>query len=541
MRKLHQVPQYLVFGLLAGLLCVVPGCSRNGAEGSKQTVAEKAKVEFYVMSQCPFGVQVEQGIAPVMEKMGGNVDLAIDFIGDNANGQLTSMHGENEVKGDQVQLCAMKYHPAQALKFINCMNKIPRDIPGNWEGCAKEIGLDVAKLKGCYEGPESAELLKTSFAKAQARNARGSPTIFIGGKPYKGPRGEMAFSRAICDAFPKDKPDLCASLPPPVKVPITIVTDKRCPECQVERWKGRLEGMFPGADFTVKEYTEEYGKKFYTDLGLSLLPAILLGKEVEKSDSYERVKSSLQPRGDYLEYSAGAKFDPTKEICDNQQDDTNDGKVDCEDKDCKEALVCRKEMPKRLDVFVMSQCPFGVKALNAMDEVLKNFNNGIDFNVNFIASAAGEGFKSLHGQPEVDENIRELCAIKNYKRNFKYMDYVLCRNKNIKSDNWQECTGANGINAKVIDKCFAGEGKELLRENIKVAAGLGIGASPTWLANNKFQFSGLSADEIKTQLCKYNNALKNCDKKLTGPETGGKGGGACGGACGGKPGACGGK
>lgn len=192
----------------------------------------------------------------------------------------------------------------------------------------------------------------------------------------------------------------------------------------------------------------------------------------------------------------------------------------------------------------MSQCPFGVKALNAMSEVLKNFNNGIAFNINFIVSAEGEGFKSLHGQPEVDEDIRELCAIKNYKNKFKYLDYILCRNKNITSANWQECTGSNGINAGVIEKCFAGEGKQILRENIKIAAGLGIGASPTWLANNKFQFSGLSADEIKTQLCKHNEALKNCDKKLSGPEPGGKGGGCGGGGgeCGGGgKGSCGGK
>jgi len=537
LRKKHQFRGISVFGLaailLAGLMCVVPGCSR----GPKQTVDEKAKVEFFVMSQCPYGTQGEQGIAPVMDKMGGDVDLVIDFIGKDESGQLTSMHGESEVKGNRVQLCAMKYHPAQALKFINCMNRDPRGIPGNWEGCAQELGLKTAKLKACYEGTESAELLRASFAKAKARSVQASPTIFIGGKPYKGARGELAFSRAICEAFPKDKPALCATLPPPIKVSITIVTDKRCAECGALQWQGRLQEVFPGAVFSVKDYTEEDGKKFCTGLGLSLLPVILFDKEVEKSESYDLVKQFLQPRGDYLELNVGAKFDPTKEICDNRQDDTGDGKVDCDDKDCKETLVCRREVPKRLDLFVMSQCPYGVKALNAMAEVLKNFNNGIAFNVNFIAATEGEGFKSLHGQAEVDENIRELCAIKNYKKNFKYMDYILCRNKNITSANWQECTGSNGINAGVIDKCFVGDGKQILRENIKIAAGLGVGVSPTWLANNKFQFSGLSADEIKTQLCKYNKELKNCDKKLSGPEAGGAGGGCgCGakGSCGGK-------
>ena len=94
----------------------------------------------------------------------------------------------------------------------------------------------------------------------------------------------------------------------------------------------------------------------------------------------------------------------------------------------------------------------------------------------------------------------------------------------IKSENWKECAGSNGIDAGAIEKCFANEGKQLLRENIKIAEGLGIGASPSWLANNKVQFSGLSAEEIKTQLCKANPSLKNCDRKLTGPDPAAKGG-----------------
>jgi len=528
------------FGLLAGLLLVVPGCPKgeDGGKGAttagaaaqelKQTVAEKARVEFFVMSQCPFGSQVEVGIGPVMEKMGGDVDLTIDFIGNEANGQLTSMHGESEVKGDKVQLCAIKHYPAQSLKFINCMNENMRGIPGNWESCASRFGFEMPKMKACYEGVEGTELLKASFAKAAQRRARGSPTIYIANKPYNGPRSELAFTRAICDAFPKDKHALCASLPPPVKVPVTIVTDTRCNECKADFWKARLESMFPGAEFTVKEYTTDEGKKFYTDMGLTLLPAILFGKDVEKADNYERVKRFLAPKGDYLEFRAGAKFDPTKEICDNKIDDTANGKIDCDDPDCAQALVCRKEVANSLDVFVMSQCPFGVKALDAMGEVLKNFENKITFNINFIGGETNGNPTSMHGQPEVDENIREICAIKSYKKNYKYMDYILCRNKNIKSPNWQECTGANGIDAKVIESCFNGEGKKLLLDNYKIAQGLGIGASPTWLANNKYQFSGIAADQVKTQLCKYNKDLKNCDKKLSGPPAAAPGGG---GAC----------
>jgi hypothetical protein len=318
--------------------------------------------------------------------------------------------------------------------------------------------------------------------------------------------------------------------------------------------------MFPGANVTILDYADADGKKLFDDLDIKLLPAVLFDQKVKEADNYNRIQRFLAPAGNYLAFRSGAKFDPTKEVCDNGiddtgnnlvdckdpdckkdpvcmekcdngKDDTGNGLVDCADPDCKDTLVCRKEISNKLEVFVMSQCPYGVKALNAMDEVLKNFNNKIDFQVHFIANELPDGkFRSLHGQPEVDENIRELCAIKYYPKDFKYMEYVACRNKNIKSTNWQACTGDNGIDTETIRKCFEdGEGVKLLSKDIQVANGMGIGASPTWLANNKFKFSGIDAETIKTNLCKHNQGLPNCDKKLSGPPPrgGGGGGGAC--------------
>jgi hypothetical protein len=141
----------------------------------------------------------------------------------------------------------------------------------------------------------------------------------------------------------------------------------------------------------------------------------------------------------------------------------------------------------------------------------------------------GDGFRALHGQPEVDENIRELCAIKHYKKNYKYMDYILCRNKNIRSKDWQSCTGSEiGIATNVIEKCFNGEeGKKLLRENIQIAQGLRVSGSPTWYANNLHKFSGLDAETIKNNYCRYNKGLTGCEKTLSGPPKSARKGGAC--------------
>lgn len=512
------------------------GCKKTTppAEAPKEDVVkapeakEKVKFEMFVMSQCPFGVMVENAIAPALEKLGDYVDFQLNFIGEEPSpGQLSSMHGENEVKGDIVQLCAKKYAPEKYMKFILCMNKDSRSIPNNWEGCANENQLDVAKLKACYEGEEGKQLLSESFKKANEKSAGGSPTMFVNDKPYQGGRETLDFLRGICAEF-KAKPEPCKDVPEPKEVHLTVLSDKRCKECNTVRITSQLRNMFPKLVIKEIDYGDEEGKKLYGDLGLKYLPAYLFGKDVMEESAYQRLQRFMEDVGEYKNLKIGARFDPTAEICDNKIDDTNDGKVDCDDDTCKNTIICRAELPNKLDVFVMSECPFGIKALNSMKEVLEAFEKKIDFDIHFIADESGGSLTSMHGQSEVDENIRELCVIKHYGRNYKYMDYILCRNENIKG-NWEDCTGEKtGVSKDVIKKCFEGdEGKNLLREDLKIAKSLDISGSPTWLANNKYKFSAVSAEQIRHNLCLYNKNLKGCEKTLsgdTGPTRGSCGG-----------------
>src|SRR5437773_2269847 len=63
------------------------------ASPGRRTVDQAAKLEFFVMSKCPYGVQVEKAVAPVLDKLGANVDFRLVFIGDKQGDQLVSMHG----------------------------------------------------------------------------------------------------------------------------------------------------------------------------------------------------------------------------------------------------------------------------------------------------------------------------------------------------------------------------------------------------------------------------------------------------------------
>jgi len=519
-----------VFALLAA------GCgeeSKTGTEAKAVASADAVKVEFYVMSQCPYGVQVENTVIPALKQLGNAVDFKLDYIvTETAPGVFKSLHGQPEVDGNIVQLCAIKHYPNNYFDFLDCQNKAPRQIPGNWEECAKASKFDLNKIKTCKDGEEGKALLSASAKRATAAQAKGSPTIKMNGQPYKGGRKTNDFMRAFCGEMKGTKPEACNNIPEPAKVALLVLNDKRCKDCMAQEKKliANLKGVFGGLQPKSVDYNTDEGKKLYKDANLKLLPAFLFDDSVNKdAEGSKRLARWLKPQGTYKSLAVGSKFDPTAEICDNKKDDTGNGKVDCADDTCKQNLLCRKEKKKSLDVFVMSQCPFGVKALNAMEEVLANFKGELDFNINFIATAQGDGFKALHGQPEVDENIRELCAITHYPKNHKYMDYILCRNKNIRSTDWQSCTGKNGIKTKVIEKCFSGgEGKKLFTENIKIGNGLGVSGSPTWLANNRHKFSGIDAETIKQNICKHNEGMKGCENTLSKSNKSSAGGAKCG-------------
>src|SRR5205807_1489098 len=100
------------------------------------------KLDLHIMSQCPYGVQAENAFKDVVAKFGQDIDFHVEFIGQTTpNGDLSSMHGPNEVKGDMLQACAAKHAPAKWFDFILCQNKNSKEVASNWDSCAKELGI----------------------------------------------------------------------------------------------------------------------------------------------------------------------------------------------------------------------------------------------------------------------------------------------------------------------------------------------------------------------------------------------------------------
>ncbi len=150
-----------------------------------------------------------------------------------------------------------------------------------------------------------------------------------------------------------------------------------------------------------------------------------------------------------------------------------------------------------LELFVMSYCPYGVQAEEKIIPIVKEFGDKIDFKLQFIAQEKEAPsaqditpFTSLHGYPEVAENIRQLLISKEYPE--QYLDYILCRGKKL-DKSWEDCAEKLGIDVAKIQALFdSPEAEQLFRENIRRAAELGVRASPTiFVDNHKFRANQL--------------------------------------------------
>lgn len=500
-----------------------------------RSVDKPAKLEFFVMSKCPYGVQVEKAVAPVLDKLGGNVDFHITYIGQKQGDQLSSMHGPGEVTGDIAQLCAHEVAPDQYVKMIECQDADPAHVDTNWESCGKQAGIDTGAVKACMDS-RGQQLLAASFDQAQQRGATGSPTIFLNGKSYEGGRKSADFMRAICNSFDGTKPADCQNIPVPVAVNAVFFSDARCAKCNIDELEGRLGQVFEGLKVKKVDYMTPDGKALFAELqkadpSFKTLPTILFDNTIDADkDGKQQLARFIHSAGTYQMLALGGTFDPTAEICDNKIDDDGNGKIDCDDASCKEAMACRPELKKSIDLFVMSHCPFGTKAMIATKDFADAFGKDVSVAVHYIGDSENGQLKSMHGPDEITDDLREVCAVQHYNKDEKFLDFLSCRSKDLKAD-WKACTGANGIDADVIQKCVDGEGPGLLTASFQIASKLEIQSSPTFLVNNRETFNAQDAAGIAATYCKANPGLPACGKQLSAAapaQAPGGGGSACG-------------
>lgn len=195
-----------------------------------------------------------------------------------------------------------------------------------------------------------------------------------------------------------------------------------------------------------------------------------------------------------------------------------------------ESSIPKSDRPV-VDLYVMSFCPYGNKAEDTIAPVYALLKDKVDFNFRYIVDSEGDAINSLHGQPEVDQNIREACVLKEYGKD-AWMNFATYVNANCGSNGscWEDGAKSQNIDTFKISSCAKNQGVALMKADEKASNEAGATGSPTMLINGSetrtvYQYG--NAEAYKDKICStFNNAPEECNKELS-AETSTAAGGSC--------------
>ncbi|MFH1225072.1 MAG: hypothetical protein V1676_04680 [Candidatus Diapherotrites archaeon] len=187
----------------------------NGGITDELVKSDKPVVDVFVFSYCPYGLQVEKGLFPVVELLADKADITVRQIG--------AMHGMHEELEAKRQLCLREEQPETLYAYMSafaasadisaCQDKFysPTEFNGDeakMEACVApfitkmmaDAGVDSAKLETCMQG-KAQEYYDSDMAYAAGYSVGSSPTMVINGTAVKSDRDSESIKKAICFAF----------------------------------------------------------------------------------------------------------------------------------------------------------------------------------------------------------------------------------------------------------------------------------------------------------------------------------------------------
>jgi hypothetical protein len=180
-----------------------------------------------------------------------------------------------------------------------------------------------------------------------------------------------------------------------------------------------------------------------------------------------------------------------------------------------------KEMPKsdrpQVQLFLMSFCPYGNQAEEVMMPVVDLLKDVADIIPRYIVSKTGDRYSSLHGDQELNQNVRELCVYKYQPE--KFWDFLKEVNADCTDQNADTCwTGSAqtvGININQISQCQKQEFNALLDQEIALTEQYNVSGSPTLLINDSLYQGSRTAEDFKKAVCSaFNNPPEECSAVL---------------------------
>jgi 2-hydroxychromene-2-carboxylate isomerase len=449
---------------------------------------------------------------------------------------FNSLHGAPEVEGNKIQLCVQEHYPDNLMGFVVCQNKNIQDLKGSVKKCAEAEGIDTQKILDCADGAEGNSLLSASGKEAMDAQAQGSPTIYINGQLYQGARDPTSFKRTICSGL-EGHPG-CASMPAcgsdmectaePGKVGIcenpgkkdakctyqddapmelAVVNVKDCTSCDATQLLTVLSQIFLNLDVQTVDAASSKGKAFIDTLDLQYAPSFVFKGDITKTYAWQnnaRMQSAFKKVGSYYvlrDEASGASY-----LLDSKK------RAEME----KLTGVTKGDNKPQIDFYVMSYCPYGNIAEEAIEPVYQLLGNKAEFNPHYVIYSNYQGggpnfcldeddlYCSMHGVQELNQGLRELCVDK-YMGTKAYFEFVLEMNKACNSNNadtcWEAVAKKLNLDTSKIKDCEKNEWKTILAEELKLNKALGVSGSPTVFVEGAAYAGGRSPADYAQSLC----------------------------------------
>lgn len=157
----------------------------------------KPKVELFVMTYCPYGLQAEKGLIPVIKALGNKIDATIRFVD-------YFMHGAKEEQETYTQICIREEQNKKFLPYLECFAE-----KGDSADCLTRTGIDTKRLNTCIDTNAKKYYAKDSEL-SKTYGVQGSPTLILNNAQKESGRSSSAFLNTICSSF-NIKPNECSN------------------------------------------------------------------------------------------------------------------------------------------------------------------------------------------------------------------------------------------------------------------------------------------------------------------------------------------
>ena len=203
-----------------------------------------------------------------------------------------------------------------------------------------------------------------------------------------------------------------------------------------------------------------------------------------------------------------------------------------------------QDLPKtdtpKVELFVMSFCPYGNQAEEIMMPVAELLGDKADIKLHYVIySNYGDSgpnycldkeakYCSMHGIQELNQGVRELCVQK-YQED-RFWDFVKEINSNCNYQDvdscWEGIAKKVGVNVSQVKTCQKNEALDILAQEVELNEKYGVRGSPQLIINEVEYQGSRNAEAYKQGICSaFNSVPDECSQTL-GSNTG-SASGAC--------------